>query len=422
MNSSSLILCSKSHSAMSRVCARRLNSGALTARHSLQHSRLLQLSSLLRKPVLPSARILIHSRLASTGTGDNQPKKTEIGSNFHPPPAEFFEEILQNNLGREEFHHSATNSSESSENEPADENAAIESQDSEAAPEVLESSESSDKVENTESTAEEISPTEVKDMVVSTYPHDEETAVPGITHYFDTFKIYSSLRYSGFTEGQADVIMRAIRGMLFERITECKEECTGSGGVDNEAYLFQAACSELRTEVQKMREMQSTEYGSNLARLQRDVEISQQEMNESMTTLKSSMDLDINDRKNSAREDESLVDLEIQEIHNKIAIEIISDLKSEIEALRWQTTRRGLAAVIFVASAVLVGISATKKEDKTHTAVVANKSDEGIAYTVPVLVPLAEDVTFDETIHVPSLESALGSDAKKELSSRSKAR
>lgn len=95
-----------------------------------------------------------------------------------------------------------------------------------------------------------------------------------------------------------------------------------------------------------MRETQGADYMSNLGRLQRDVEIAQQELNEYMTTLKSSMDLDINDHKNATKEEESMVHLEIQELHNKIAIEIISDLKSEIEALRWQTTRRGLAAVI----------------------------------------------------------------------------
>ncbi|VVT53507.1 uncharacterized protein SAPINGB_P003608 [Magnusiomyces paraingens] len=269
----------------------------------------------------------------------------------------------------------------------------------------------SDDIKETEYNSSE----DVKDVdlvLTNSSTPDDEPSSPGQTHYFDTFKIYASLRYSGFTEGQSDVIMRAIRGMLFERLSECKEDSVAKSGIENEAYLFQAACSELKTEVQKMREMQGTDYGSNLARLQRDVEIAQQEMNESMTTLKSVVDLDINDRKNAKKEEESSTLLEIQELNNKIAIEIISDLKSEIEALRWQTTRRGLAAVVFVAFAVLVGIANTKKDDKTQTTSIKRK-DEGIEYSVPVLVPLAEDVSFDETIHVPSLQSVLAPDSTK---------
>lgn len=240
-------------------------------------------------------------------------------------------------------------------------------------------------------------------------------------YYFDTFKIYTTLRFSGFTEGQADVILRAIRDMLGARLEECKEEGVPTTGVDNEAYLFEAACSELKTEVQKMREMQGADYMGNLARLQRDVEITQQELNEYMTTLKSGMDLDINDHKNATKEEEALVHLEIQELHNKIAIEIISDLKSEIEALRWQTTRRGLAAVIFVASAVLVSLSASKKEESAAKAISAHKKtkDNVEEFQVPVLNPPAEDVSFDETIKVPSLGEMLLKDGPRNGSTKS---
>lgn len=54
-----------------------------------------------------------------------------------------------------------------------------------------------------------------------------------------------------FTEGQSDVVMRAIRDMLSARLEDCKEEGVPKSGMDNEAYLFEAACSELKTEVQK---------------------------------------------------------------------------------------------------------------------------------------------------------------------------
>lgn len=240
------------------------------------------------------------------------------------------------------------------------------------------------------------------------------------SHYFDTYQIYTQLKSANFTDAQSDVIMRAVRDLLSDRLLHCSEENIDKSGADNEAYLFEAACSELRTEVQKFREMQTAEYTSNLARLQREVEILQQELNESMTTLKSETDLDINDRKNQTIEEESLVNLEIQELNNRIAVEIISDLKSEIESLRWQTTRRGLSAVVFVAFSVLVGISFTAKKDAQLKALKAAEAAEeakkyearrsSISYSVPMLEDRAEDVSFDETISIPMLENIVRDD------------
>lgn len=216
-----------------------------------------------------------------------------------------------------------------------------------------------------------------------------------ITHYFDTNKIYTGLRFSGFTEGQAEIIMRAMRDILTERLEAVREESIAQAAADNEAYLFEAARSELRTEVQKLRELQSAEYGSSLARLQRDVEIAHQELNESITTMKSGIDLDINDRKNSNQQEASLVDMRLQELNNRISIDIVSDMKSEIEALRWQTTRRGLTAVTFVLAAMLVGISLGKKnekENKRKTVPVA----KGAEIPVPMLTSTEDEINYLE--------------------------
>lgn len=211
----------------------------------------------------------------------------------------------------------------------------------------------------------------------------EEDSLPA-THYFDTNKVYTNLRFSGFTEGQSDIIMRAMRDILTHNLEECNEESISQSNADNEAYLFEAARSELKTEVQKLREIQSAEYSSNLARLQRDVEIAAQELNESITTMKSGIDLDINERKNTTRQDASLVDMKLQELNNRIQIDIVSDLKSEIEGLRWQTTRRGLTAVVVVLAALLIGISLGKKNEKSVKKK-APTEQRGAPIQVPIL-------------------------------------
>ncbi|ANB14274.1 hypothetical protein AWJ20_5239 [Sugiyamaella lignohabitans] len=182
--------------------------------------------------------------------------------------------------------------------------------------------------------------------------------------YFDTQKIYSSLKYSGYTSGQADVLMRTMRDLLSRALTECQENAIPQWAAENEAYLFEAACSELKNEIQTSRQAQAEQFRADLGRLQRDVELLQHEIDEVMNTLKMEIDMEINERKNATRAEENAIQLKIQELNNKITIEINSDVKSEIEGLRWQTTRRGLMAVIFVAFILLANISINKKDSK----------------------------------------------------------
>lgn len=222
-------------------------------------------------------------------------------------------------------------------------------------------------------------------------------------HYFDTQKIYSGLKYSGFTDGQAEVVMLTVKDMLAIRLANLKENSYPISAAENEAYLFEAACSEIRNDIQIGRQTQAEEYRSSQAALQRDVEILQQEMNEMISTLKSEVEMEVNERKNSTKAEETTIDLRIQELNNRITIDIISDIKSKIEALRWQTTRRGLIAVLMVAFGILMATSATRKEEK-HT-----KKREQVSvvdeYQVPVLSISEVDDSLVEDRNVESLNS-----------------
>lgn len=223
-------------------------------------------------------------------------------------------------------------------------------------------------------------------------------------HYFDTQKIYSGLKYSGFTDGQAEVLMLTVKDMLVIRLAKLKENSYPISAAENEAYLFEAACSEMRNDIQISRQVQAEEYRSSQAALQRDVEILQQEMNEMISTLKSEVEMEVNERKNSTKAEETTIDLRIQELNNRITIDIISDIKSKIEALRWQTTRRGLIAVLMVAFLILTATSATKKEEKQ-----SKRRGEPVSvvdeYQVPVLSISEVDDSLVEDRNVESLNS-----------------
>jgi Protein of unknown function (DUF1640) len=232
----------------------------------------------------------------------------------------------------------------------------------------------------------------------------EEDSVPSAPPrviYFDTQKVYTTLKYSGYSGDQADMLMQTLRDTLYMAMSDCRENAVQLSTVQNEAYLFEAACSELRNEIQTDRTAQAESYRVNLARLSRDVEILRHEIEETINTMKSEIDMEVNERKNVTRGEESQVEMRIQELNNKITIDINSEIKSEIEALRWQTTRRGLVAIVVVVCSILIATSATKKEEKRLQRRVGPIL-VGEEYQVPILNTSEYDEIEDRPVEVLS--------------------
>lgn len=216
-------------------------------------------------------------------------------------------------------------------------------------------------------------------------------------YYFDTQKIYNGLKYAGFTDGQADTVMLTITDFMLKGLEEVKEHSIPQWAAENEAYLFEAACSEIRNDIQTSRQDQAEQYRSGLARVQRDLEALQHEANEIIQQLKTDLEMEINDRKDATRTEENKIHLEIQELNNKIITDINSDAKSDIEALRWQTTRRGLTGIIIVAGCILLATIKGKDKEKKPVRREAVKLGE---YRVPVL----HDSEIDEPDEIKPVE------------------
>lgn len=216
-------------------------------------------------------------------------------------------------------------------------------------------------------------------------------------YYFDTQKIYNGLKYAGFTDGQADTVMLTITDFMLKGLEEVREHSIPQWAAENEAYLFEAACSEIRNDIQTSRQDQAEQYRSGLARVQRDLEALQHEANEIIQQLKTDLEMEINDRKDSTRAEENKIHLEIQELNNKITTDINSDAKSDIEALRWQTTRRGLTGIIVVAGCILLATIKGKDKEKKPVRRETVKLGE---YRVPVL----HDSEIDEPEEIKPVE------------------
>lgn len=110
-----------------------------------------------------------------------------------------------------------------------------------------------------------------------------------------------------------------------------------------EAYLFSAALSELRTEVQVQARNDAIAQQSANALLQREVDSLSQRMREDMQGLKNecvcavkafligiSIQLDINNRKDETAADLKALELKISELSGKFT-SLLGDVRTEVE-------------------------------------------------------------------------------------------
>lgn len=168
---------------------------------------------------------------------------------------------------------------------------------------------------------------------------------PPYVHHFDTYGLVRDLGKSGFTEEQSITIMKAIRGILQDNLELARESLTSKSDVQNETYLFKAACSELQQSLQASRSSEVQRQRTSRTQLQHEVDILSQRMNQDLTGLKDDLKGMFNDHKMTTRELQRSLDTAIQELNYKITVSLNSDGKSTVEGLRWILTRRAASAI-----------------------------------------------------------------------------
>lgn len=175
---------------------------------------------------------------------------------------------------------------------------------------------------------------------------------PPYVHHFDTYTLVRDLTKGGFTDGQAITIMKAIRSILADNLEMARRTLTSKSELENEQYLFKAACSELQQSLQVSRNAEIQRQRSSRTQLQHEVDILSQRMNQELMGLKDDLKGMFNDHKMMTREMMRSVDTAIQELNYKITISLNSDGKSEVESLRWILTRRAAMTVATSASRI----------------------------------------------------------------------
>ena len=187
-------------------------------------------------------------------------------------------------------------------------------------------------------------PSELKKDPEHRHPHLEASPYE---HHFDTYSLVQQLAKEGcFTEDQAVTIMKSVRLMLANNLDIAKEGLVSKSDVENETYLFRAACSELSTTLSSGRQAETQRQRSSRAQLQHEFDILNQKVTQDLASMREELKAMFNDHKQTRQEDKRKTDTKISELNYEITVLLNSDSKSEVEGLRWVLTRRATLAIV----------------------------------------------------------------------------
>ncbi|EOO02248.1 putative moz protein represents a chromatin-associated acetyltransferase protein [Phaeoacremonium minimum UCRPA7] len=185
-------------------------------------------------------------------------------------------------------------------------------------------------------------------------PESKEHKPPHLTpppyvHHFDSYSLVKQLEVGGYTQDQAITAMKAVRAILAQNLDVAQDSLVSKSDVENETYLFRAACSELSTEIKNSSRVADEQLRQQRTLLQHEVDILTQTLNQELLTLNDNVRGMFNDRKMAVREEQKAAESAIQQINYKISVILNSDSRSEIEGVRWVLIRRSVLGIIFMA-------------------------------------------------------------------------
>lgn len=193
-------------------------------------------------------------------------------------------------------------------------------------------------------------------------PHIEQ---PRYVHHFDTYGLVKRLEGDGgWRQDQAITVMKAVRLMLADNTDLAKEALVSKSQLENEAYLFKAACAELKTEVTARRKSEQEKMRTERTQLQHEVDILTQRLGQDSTGLKDDLKGMFDDRKMAVRNEQRDMERQISQLNYKITVELQADAKSEIEGLRLVMTRRVILTLGIIVLMVIGGLKVASDASK----------------------------------------------------------
>ncbi|KAH9978076.1 hypothetical protein BGW80DRAFT_1285695 [Lactifluus volemus] len=177
--------------------------------------------------------------------------------------------------------------------------------------------------------------------------HSTTKARPHMSTYqnppFDTHTFFTVLEKT-FPTPTSRSLMRATRALLVDRIGKVKRDGLTYKDIDNQAYLFRAALSEMRAEMTTRTLGQTAAIRAQSAALRRELDTLSTRLKENLDGLKHETQMDVDNRKNEEKGASKKVDLQIEELLNKSLVTLY-DLRSDVEEVKWDNMRKSVATL-----------------------------------------------------------------------------
>ncbi|EPQ59272.1 hypothetical protein GLOTRDRAFT_33288 [Gloeophyllum trabeum ATCC 11539] len=154
--------------------------------------------------------------------------------------------------------------------------------------------------------------------------------------------------------------MRATRALLVDRIGRVRRDGLTVKDLENQAYLFRAALSELRAEINVRHGNEVGAIKANTAGLRREVEHLDQTMKESINTLKHELQMELDNRKTEYKTELKRQDIMIEEVLNK-SIVTLGDLRVTMEEVKWVIMWRTVASLACVVVLIILSFELRPK-------------------------------------------------------------
>ncbi|KAJ1936610.1 hypothetical protein GGF37_005540, partial [Kickxella alabastrina] len=197
---------------------------------------------------------------------------------------------------------------------------------------------------------------------------------------FDTYSLVHQLMECGFTRAQATTLTTLIKHKVYEGMEQVNSGMLTKSDLENDAYLFRAALQELRTETQMIRKNDQAILESQAAAINRDIDSLAQRTHDEIANLRSDIEIELNNHKHDTNHEMKSLDMELHELSSKYQV-IMGEMKTDIEAIKLDSIRRGLITAVvttlFVTALIWAPDILENMKNKSKLGAKASESADG---------------------------------------------
>jgi hypothetical protein len=152
---------------------------------------------------------------------------------------------------------------------------------------------------------------------------------------FDTRKFAIQLERQGFTQLQAEAVLKSLAAVLDDSVQQLSSNLVSKEEFSKHAYQQKVDFTKLKSELQTLDKTEVTRVTNEHERLATDLEKLKQRFKEQIGKSRASVSLDLNLEKGRIREESAVHELKIKETDTRIDQEL-ANFKTQIEGTKVQ--------------------------------------------------------------------------------------